>query len=143
MATLTDQDRLELTQIIMGILNQWRVPLAEQAVLLGMPTDTKPRAMKRYHEGLAALPDQGDTWQRVRQIAGIAESLRTTYPLNPAMAAVWLNRRNHRFGDRSPLQSMLEDGLPGMVAVHMHLDCSYDWFMDDRQYGTQEGRPPA
>jgi len=141
--TLSDQDRLEITRIIMNILDQWRVPLAAQAVLLGMPAGTKPRAMKRYHEGQAALPDQGDTWQRVRQIAGIAEALRTTYPRNPAMGGVWLNRRNHRFDGRSPLQSMLEDGLNGMLAVHMHLDCSYDWFMDERQAVASTAAPKA
>jgi hypothetical protein len=131
MTTLTPQDRADLSRIIIDILENWEVRPADQINLLGLPSTTRPRHMKRYGEDLC-LPEDPDVWQRVEHLVGIAEALRTSYPRNPAMGGVWLNRRNYRFDDRSPLAAMLEDGMEGMMAVRVHLDCAYDWFMDDR-----------
>jgi hypothetical protein len=130
MTELSLQDRIEVSRIIVEILDSWGVPAAQQVVLLGLPEGTRPRAMKRYKEN-TPLPDDRKVWDRVLQLAGIADALRTSYPRNPEMGRLWMHRRNYRFDDRSPLISMLEDGFNGLVAVHMHLDCSYDWHMDD------------
>jgi hypothetical protein len=42
-------------------------------------------------------------------------------------------RNNHRFDNRTPLVAMLEDGLDGIMAVRMHLDCAYDWHGSNSQ----------
>ena len=34
---------------------------------------------------------------------------------------------------RTPLATMLEDGLQGIIAVRKHLDCAYDWYVDTRE----------
>jgi hypothetical protein len=132
MDALSHDDRAQLSQIILEILESWQVTPPDQIALLGLPEQTKPRALKRYREG-TPLPDEADIWQRVQQLAGIADALRTSFPRNPQYGSLWMHRRNRRFGDRTPLISMLEDGMSGITAVHMHLDCSYDWHMDDIQ----------
>jgi Antitoxin Xre/MbcA/ParS C-terminal toxin-binding domain len=45
----------------------------------------------------------------------------------------WLKRRNRRFGNRRPLEIMLEDGINGVLAIRTHLDCAYDWHRDDQK----------
>jgi hypothetical protein len=137
MNEFSPEDRITITQLILDVLENWRVAPADQINLLGLPEETKPRAMKRYRDGTTALPDESDIWLRVQQLAGIADALRTSYPRNPQYGSIWMHRANTRFGDRSPLASMLEDGLDGMIAIHMHLDCSYDWFVDDRRAAQQ------
>lgn len=42
------------------------------------------------------------------------------------MGAIWMNRRNNRFDNRTPLAVLIEDGLPGFFAIRTHLDCAYD-----------------
>jgi hypothetical protein len=65
--------------------------------------------------------------ERVEHLLGIAEALRTAYPHNRQAGAIWLNRVNYRFDDRTPLAAMVEDGIVEILAVRMHLDCAYDW----------------
>ncbi|HYA38777.1 MAG TPA: antitoxin Xre/MbcA/ParS toxin-binding domain-containing protein, partial [Candidatus Methylomirabilis sp.] len=73
------------------------------------------------------FPEDERVMERIDHVIGIADALRTSYPHNARMAAIWLNRVNHRFENRTPLNAMLEDGLAGLVAVRVHLDCAYDW----------------
>lgn len=126
---LSHDERVQISELIMDILENWQVSASDQVTLLGLPAGTRPRSLKRYHEG-TPLPEDPAIWERVSHLAGIADALRTSYPRNHRMAGVWLSRSNSRFGDRTPLAAMLEDGLIGINAVHMHLDCSYDWHID-------------
>jgi len=130
--SLSHEERVHLSRTTLSTLDDWGVKGPEQITLLAMPEGTKARTMQRYRND-TPLPDDVEIWQRVQQIAGIAEALYTTYPRNPNMGLIWMHRVNYRFDDRTPLASMLEDGLNGMIAVHMHLDCSYDWHMDEQQ----------
>jgi len=43
-----------------------------------------------------------------------------------------MRQSNHRFGNRAPIDAMLEDGLQGIRAVRVHLDCAYDWDVNGR-----------
>jgi hypothetical protein len=127
MSTQPEQ-RLELTRLILSVLDDWNVRAADQITLLGLPDDTKPRAMKRYGD-THALPDEPEINQRIEHLAGIADALRTSYPRNPAMGRFWLNRSCNWFDGRTPLRIMLEGGLDGVIAVRCHLDCAFDWDM--------------
>lgn len=124
--------RVERTVMIMSLLDSWRLGARDQVNLLGLEGTVKPRNLVRYQQG-TPLPDSEELETRLDHIIGIADALRTSFPMNAQMGEVWLNRKNNRFGDRSPLQAMLEDGLRGMVAVRMHLDCAWDWHQDDCQ----------
>lgn len=137
MKEFSTEERVTITRLILDVLEGWRIAPADQIILLGLPVETKPRAMKRYRDGTTALPDEAEVWLRAQQLAGIAEALRTSCPRNPQYGSIWMHRANHRFGDRTPLASMLEEGLDGMIAVHVHLDCSYDWFVDERRAAQQ------
>jgi hypothetical protein len=136
---LNHDERVQLSVMIMDVLDNWQVSPNDQISLLGLPESTRPRALKRYHEG-TPLPEDPVVWERIAHLAGIADALRTSYPRNHRMAGVWLSRSNSRFGDRTPLAAMLEDGLNGINAVHMHLDCSYDWHIDEQVAAARRKR---
>lgn len=128
----THDEQVALTKMVLEVLNDWGASQAQQIILLALPAETKPRNMKRYQFDDQPLPDDKQIYSRIDHIMGISDALRTSYPLNAAAGIIWLSRRNRHFGDRRPMDVMLEDGINGVLAVRTHLDCSYDWHVDDR-----------
>lgn len=126
MPPLTHDERLALARTVMAVLEDWGLQARDQIRLLALPPDTKPRQLRRYGND-TPLPDEPPVQERVDHLLGIAEALRTSYPHSRQGGAMWLNRVNYRFDDRTPLAAMLEDGIPGILAVRTHLDCAYDW----------------
>lgn len=126
MQNLNHDERVQLARLVVELLDTWKVEPSDQVVLLGLPSETRPRAMRRYREG-TPLPDEPHIWERIEHLIGIADALRTSYPLNAAAGALWMNQANRLFDNRTPLVAMLEDGLAGLVTIRMHLDCAYDW----------------
>ena len=129
---MNKDDQLALTQAVMAILDGWGLSAEAQMLLLNLPKGTPARALRKYREH-TPFPDDQNVMQRLEQIVGIADALRTSYPHNPAMGTMWLQQRNNRFKDRAPLSVMVEEGLEGLLAVRMHLDCSYDWHLDNEK----------
>lgn len=132
MQALSYEDRCDLARRIVALLDDWGVRAADQVRLLGLPPDTRPRAMKRYREA-TPLPADARIMERVEHLAGIADALRTANPRNAKAGAFWMNRANHRFDNRTPLATMIEDGLDGVIAVRAHLDCAFDWDLSGSQ----------
>lgn len=128
---MNEEDRAQLAQLIMSLLDSWGLSSAEKIEILDFPESTRIRSVGQYSNG-KPLPDNPNVLKRVEHLVGIADALRTSYPLNERMPAFWLNKTNKRFGDRTPLNCMLQDGLDGIVAVRIHLDCAYDWEISDK-----------
>ncbi|MEJ2143021.1 MAG: DUF2384 domain-containing protein [Gammaproteobacteria bacterium] len=124
---LSIDDRNSLTKAIMNILDAWGMQAAEQVAILDLPEKTPKRMLRRYRED-TPFPDTPEVMKRLEHIIGIADALRTTYPHNPAMGAIWMRRSNNRFQNKSPLQLIFEEGLDGILKIRTHLDCSFDWF---------------
>lgn len=123
---MSEADCVDLTRAIMGILDSWGLNGYDQMKVLNLPEGTPVRALRRYREN-TAFPNEQQVYERLEHIVGIADALRTTYPHNPAMGVLWLKQANSRFQERSPLQTIVEDGLEGLISVRAHLDCSWDW----------------
>lgn len=119
-------DRVALARLIVSLLDSWEVAPEDQIVLLGLPAGTAPAALRGYYEN-TPLPDTPEINERVEHLVGIADALRTSWPHNARMGAIWMNRRHGRFDGRTPLAVLLEDGLPGFFAARTLLDCAYDW----------------
>lgn len=126
MQPLSHDDRIAIARAIISLLDEWGLEARDQIRLLALPPDTKPRQLRRYYEN-TPLPDEPLVRERVEHLLGIADALRTSYPHSRQAGAIWLNRVNYRFDDRTPLAAMLEDGIAGILAVRTHLDCAYDW----------------
>ena len=123
---LDSEQKLAFTRSIIDMLDDWGLQDSEQIALLGLPEDTRSRQIRKFRND-TPLPEEEVVMERVEHLAGIADALRTSYPTNAMGGSMWMNRRNSRFQDRTPLQAMLEDGIRGIVAVRIHLDCAYDW----------------
>ena len=131
MSQINEETRIELARSIMVLLDNWGLSNTEKLNILAFPDATRSRSMRQYYNG-KPLPDNSKVLERVEHLVGIADALHTSYPLNEYMPKFWLNKTNKLFGGRTPLSCMLEDGLDGIVAVRIHLDCAYDWEISDK-----------
>ena len=135
-ADLGYEERMEITRLIIALLDSWELADSEQIFLLGLPEGTRSRVVRGFRRD-TPLPEDPVVQERVEHLAGIADALRTSYPMNPSAGAQWMQKPHRRFGNRAPVAVMLEDGLDGILAVRVHLDCAYDWEMDTRRRAGQ------
>jgi hypothetical protein len=131
--TLSEEERLALSRSIVELLDRWGVQSEDQVTLLGLPSDTKPRVLRRYYEN-TPLPNSPEINERIDHLLGIADALRTSNPCSATADVIWLHAINHRFDNRTPLDAMIHDGLGGLLAVRTHLDCAYDWHLSGSRY---------
>lgn len=126
MLGLTEERQIIMTQKVMQNLDDWGLSAIEQVSVLDLPNGTRTRKLRAYHEN-TPFPDHPDVEYRVIRLLGIIDALRTSYPKNPTMGGRWMKMPHRRFQNRTPLQTMLEDGGNGVTAVLAELDCSYAW----------------
>ena len=125
---LNEAERAELARAIVGILDSWGVGASDQVTLLDLPDGTPSRAIRSFRKE-KPLPDDPNVMRRVEHLIGIADALRTTFPQNPKMGLLWMQKRHRKFRRRTPLCTMLEDGNTGVIQVRQYLDCSFAWRM--------------
>ena len=130
---LGEAERVALSRTIVELLNQWGVDGADQVTLLGLPSDTKPRVLRRYYEN-TALPNSPDINERIDHLLGIADALRTSNPCSASAGSIWLHSVNYRFANPTPLDALIHAALGGLLAVRPHLDCAYDWNLSGSRY---------
>lgn len=128
MEKLSNEDRITLTRSIINLLDSWGVRAADQVGLLALPEGTRAGVIRQFRQS-TPFPEDARVLERIEHLIGIADALRTSYPRNAHMGAIWMNKANYRFDNRTPLATMLEDGLGGIIAVRSHLDCAYDWHL--------------
>lgn len=126
MANMSEAERIELTRAIMRMLDDWGVVAADIIPLLGLPATTRSRHLQRYRQD-TPFPENQDTVTRVEHLIGIADALRTTFPRNARMGPVWVRTPHRRLGGRTPLETMVQDSLHGLISVRAELDCAYAW----------------
>ena len=121
------QALLQITQAVMGLLDSWELETQQVQQLLLLPETVRARALQKFRDGYEPLPDDPDTLRRARYLLRIADALRTTYPCNPKMSSRWVKQRHRRFGSRTPLSMILNEGEGGLIAVLAELDCTFSW----------------
>jgi len=122
-----EQAMMQVTQSVMRLLDSWELNTKEMQAILCLPENVRARAFNKFREGNTAFPDEPDTLRRAQYLLRIAEALRTTYPRNPQMSGRWIKQAHRRFGRRTPLSIILNDGEGGLVAVLSELDCTFSW----------------
>lgn len=113
-------DRTHLAKLVCGLFSKWDLDTATQAELLGLSPSTRA-TVARYRKG-EPLADQRDLLDRVGNLLGIHKSLGLLYPHNPELRYAWVRAPNRQLDDRSPLEVMLEHGLPGIMTVRAFTD---------------------
>jgi len=112
-------ERKDLIQTIFQILNDWKVDLDLQVLLVGLPAETKSRELTKIKNG-KAFPDENDFMLRAVEIISISKALQLAFPSNRTLSDLWVTTSTYTFADRAPLEVMLA-GLEGMKEVHLHL----------------------
>jgi len=130
--TLSPEQKIELTKMIMAMLDDWGVSHENKILLLDLPSDIKSRNVRRFYID-RPLPESSEVGSRINHLLGIADAIRTSYPRNQQMASFWLNKKNHRFENMTPLEFMLQGGTKNVIAIRSHLDCAWDWDQDEKE----------
>jgi len=120
----TESPRMKMTRYIMGLLESWELNAKQQVETLALPEGTRTRVLRSFVED-TPLPDTDDVNARIEHLLAIDDALHTTYPHSNKMGTLWMKRAHRRFKQRTPVNTIIEDGLQGLVAVRMHLDCSW------------------
>ena len=117
----------DITRAVMNLLDSWKLDTKQMREVLAMPDVVRSRTFAKFREGDAVFPDDVKVLRRSKYLLRIADSLRTTYPRNPEMSGRWVRQPHRRFGRRTPLTIMLNDGESGLIAVLSELDCTFSW----------------
>jgi len=126
MSEINPEDQIAITRTIMRMLDNWGIPAAGIISVMGLPDDMRTRHVDKFRKE-KPFPNDAATMQRIDHLAGIADSLRTMCPHNPTQGAVWMNKPHRRFSGRTPVATMVEDGLSGLIKVRSEVDCTFDW----------------
>ena len=122
-----EQALSDITRAVMHVLDSWRLDTEAMRQILALPEEVRGRAFAKYREGTASLPGDPQVLRRCEYVLRIADALRTAYPVNPKMGGRWIHQRQKRFGGRTPISMILEDGETGLAVVLGEVDCTFAW----------------
>ena len=121
-----------LTQGVMTYLDSWELSAENILTILGLQGLIKARQLQSFRSGDLVFPETPEILIRVDHIIGIADGLRTTYPMSDQMRQVWLTKPHRRFQRMTPLSVMLQDDSPnGLLKIRMEVDCNYAYAISD------------
>jgi hypothetical protein len=112
--------RERLARMLMELFDHWAIPATDQAVLLGLSTQSRS-TLARYRRG-EPLADNADLLARAGHLLGIHKALRIVFPHDRELAYRWVSAPNRRFDGAAPLQVMKRHGYEGILAVRRYLD---------------------
>lgn len=118
--------RVNLTNRVMSLLDDWGTNGQQKITLLGLPEEIKSRRLERYRQD-EPFPDTQIVNQHLEHLLGIADALRTSFPRNVEMCSLWLHKPHKRMANEKPIDIMLNKGLSGIIQVRSQLDCSFAW----------------
>jgi uncharacterized protein (DUF2384 family) len=117
-----ESDRARLSPVAIkamkGIADHWHLKGHESAALLGVSASTWDRmAATKRDQALSQ-----DQLTRVSAIVGVFKGLHLLFA--DEMADRWTRLRNKGslFGNRTPIDAMIEGGIPMMLDVRRHVD---------------------
>lgn len=115
-----DRERLTPTAVraVKSVAGQWKLTGLEAAALLGVSPSTWDRmAAGKWEKSLSQ-----DQLTRVSAVVGVFKGLHLLFADD--MADRWMRLRNKGplFENRTPIEAMIEGGIPAMLDVRRHVD---------------------
>ena len=119
-AAESDRERLSPTAIraVRNVAKQWEITGAEMASLLGVSTSTWDRMSAGSWDGELSQ----DQLTRVSALVGLFKGLHLLFADDMADRWVRLRNRGMLFENRTPIEAMIEGGIPLMIDVRRHVD---------------------
>ena len=115
-----DRRRLTPTALLAmrRLADHWKLKGQEGAALLGVSPSTWDRIVSsRWDQALSQ-----DQLTRVSAIIGVFKGLHLLFADDMADRWVRLRNRGPLFGNRTPIESMIEGGIPTIIDVRRHID---------------------
>lgn len=118
----SEQDRARLTDAALaglrGLARAWKLTAAEAAALVGVSATT----WDRIKAGTWKQTLSQDQLMRVSAMIGVFKGLHLLFA--DSMADRWIRLRNASplFQNLTPIEAMLERGIPGMIEIRLHVD---------------------
>ncbi|MEH6455224.1 MAG: DUF2384 domain-containing protein [Cocleimonas sp.] len=137
-ADYSNEELKFLTQGVMTYLDSWQLTTEEIITILGLQNLIKTRQLAGFRSGNRVFPESPEILIRVDHIIGIADGLRTTYPLSDQMRQIWLTKPHRRFQRDTPISVMLNDSTPnGLLRIRMEVDCNYAYAISEAMRDQQ------
>lgn len=121
--TFADEaDRVRLTptalEALRGLAQTWRLTAQDTADLLGVSVST----WERMRSGTWRQSLSQDQLMRISALIGIFKGLHLVFADD--MADRWVRLRNSGplFTNRTPIEAMRDEGIPGMLDIRRHVD---------------------
>jgi uncharacterized protein (DUF2384 family) len=117
-----ESDRARLSPIairaVKGVADHWALKGSEIAALLGVSASTWDRMSSGSWEGALSQ----DQLTRISAVVGVFKGLHLLFA--DEMADRWIRLRNKGplFESRTPIEAMIEGGIPMMLDVRRHVD---------------------
>jgi hypothetical protein len=129
---MTDEINIDINQqkdimkTLLNLFDNWGLEAKAQIALLGLPEDTKPRTLSRYRAGMA-VPEGNQFLQRAHYLLSISNAVDSIFPHNATAANFWVTTPSEYFGNKSPLDVMLLNGVEGMKYLLNLLNGQDEW----------------
>ena len=120
------EKKMQQTQGIIRMLDQFGLDAEQQIRVLGFPEGTRTRTLRQHREN-KPFPDDEQIQQRVSLLAHISDALRTTYPTNPQMALFWIKQKNRHLDNYRPVEVLGRGSRNDLISVLSLLDCTVHW----------------
>jgi len=116
----SNRERLSPTAIraVKGVVERWDLKGAEAASLLGVSTRTWDRMSAGSWQGALSQ----DQLTRVSAIVGLFKGLHLLFADDMADRWVRLHSKGRLFENRTPIEAMIEGGIPLMIDVRRYVD---------------------
>ncbi|WP_274424886.1 antitoxin Xre-like helix-turn-helix domain-containing protein [Chelativorans sp. YIM 93263] len=114
-APLQDQ-KAAVVKALSRIAAQWKLTNDEAAALAGVNV----RTWSRMKDGTFAGNLNQDQLMRASLLIGLFKGLRLLF--NGPLTYGWPKRPNDGFGGRTPVDVMIEGGIPEMMRMRRHID---------------------
>lgn len=114
-----DRDRLTPTALkaVQRLANKWKLTGNEAAALLGVSPSTWDRVVQGKVKKLTQ-----DQMTRVSALVGIFKGLHLLFVNDMADRWPSLRNRGPLFNNQSPVELMIDGGIPAMLDVRRHVD---------------------
>jgi antitoxin Xre/MbcA/ParS-like protein len=117
-----ERDRARLSPVAItamkGVAEQWHLRGHEVAALLGV----SPSTWDRMAAGKWELSLSQDQLTRVSAVVGVFKGLHLLFADDMADRWARLRNRGPVFDNRTPIDAMIEGGIPTMLDVRRHVD---------------------
>src|SRR5215470_2043810 len=117
-----ERDRARLSPVALkamkGVAARWQLRGHEIAALLGVSPSTWDRmAAGKWEQSLSQ-----DQLTRVSAVVGVFKGLHLLFADDMADRWARLRNRGPLFDNRTPIEAMIEGGIPAMLEVRRHVD---------------------